>query len=100
MTDDGVRSLIERLRNAINRHDLDAFLDCFDEASESELPSSRSARSGVVTAFAETGRRTWRAFPIFAGICSTPLSRRMRPGASGGGTELASTEGGSPCRAS
>jgi hypothetical protein len=32
MTADGVRSLIEDLRSAINRHDLDAFLACFDEA--------------------------------------------------------------------
>lgn len=32
MTPDGVRSLIEDLRSAINRHALDAFLACFDEA--------------------------------------------------------------------
>jgi hypothetical protein len=33
-----VRSLIERLHGAINRHDLAAFLDCFDDAYESEQP--------------------------------------------------------------
>jgi ketosteroid isomerase-like protein len=38
MTDDGVRSLIERVRSAINRHDLDVFLECFDEDYESEQP--------------------------------------------------------------
>jgi hypothetical protein len=31
MTADGVRSLIENVRSAINRHDLDAFLVYFDE---------------------------------------------------------------------
>ena len=101
MTDDGVRSLIERVRSAINRHDLDAFLECFDQADESEHSrSSRSAPSGVVTAFAETGLRTWHVFPIFAGLCSTPVSPRMRPGASGGGAGIAPTEGGSTYSAS
>ena len=57
MTDDGVRSLIERVRNAINRHDLDAFLDCFHEAYKSEQPLDRRARSGVMTAV----RRNWSA---------------------------------------
>lgn len=33
-----VRSLIEAIRSAINGHDLDAFLACFDEAYESEQP--------------------------------------------------------------
>ena len=57
MTDDGVRSLIERVRNAINRHDLDGFLDCFHEAYESEQPLDPERSSGVVTAFAEARRR-------------------------------------------
>ena len=38
MSDDGVRSLIERVSRAINRHDLHAFLECFDEDYESEQP--------------------------------------------------------------
>ena len=38
MTDDAVRSLTERVRNAINRHDLDAFLDRFHQPYESEQP--------------------------------------------------------------
>jgi hypothetical protein len=38
MTEEGVRSLIEQVRTAINGHDLDTFLDCFDEAYESEQP--------------------------------------------------------------
>ena len=31
MTDEGVRSLVDQARTAINQHDLDAFLECFDE---------------------------------------------------------------------
>jgi hypothetical protein len=38
MTGEGVRSLIEQVRSAVNRHDLGAFLECFDEAYESEQP--------------------------------------------------------------
>jgi limonene-1,2-epoxide hydrolase len=30
--------VVERLRNAMNRHDLEAFLDCFDPAYRSEQP--------------------------------------------------------------
>jgi ketosteroid isomerase-like protein len=56
-TDDAVRSLIGQLRSAINRHDLDAFLECFDEAYESEQPldpeRSFRGREGV--------RRNWSA---------------------------------------
>ena len=39
MTDEGVRSLIEQLRTALNRHDLDTFLDSFDKVYESEQPA-------------------------------------------------------------
>ena len=57
MTADGVRSLIEDLPSAIKRHDLDAFLACFDEAYESEQPlrpeCSFRGRDGV--------RRNWSA---------------------------------------
>jgi ketosteroid isomerase-like protein len=57
VTPDGVRSLIERVRSAINRHDPDAFLACFDEAYESEQPlhpeRSFRGREGV--------RRNWSA---------------------------------------
>jgi ketosteroid isomerase-like protein len=38
MSNADVRSLIERLHTAINAHDLEAFLDCFDEAYDSEQP--------------------------------------------------------------
>ncbi len=38
MTGDGPRGVIERVRCAINAHDLEAFLDCFDEGYESEQP--------------------------------------------------------------
>jgi hypothetical protein len=31
MTDEGMRSLVDQARTAINQHDRDAFLDCFDE---------------------------------------------------------------------
>jgi ketosteroid isomerase-like protein len=30
--------ILERLRDAVNRHDLDAFLDCFDSSYRSEQP--------------------------------------------------------------
>jgi ketosteroid isomerase-like protein len=57
MTDEGTRSLIEQVRSAINAHDLDGFLDCFDEAYESEQPLRRErsfrGRQGV--------RRNWSA---------------------------------------
>jgi ketosteroid isomerase-like protein len=32
------RDAIEQLRDAVNRHDLDAFLDCFDSGYRSEQP--------------------------------------------------------------
>jgi ketosteroid isomerase-like protein len=52
-----VRSLIEQVRSAINAHDLEAFLDCFDEDYESEQPlrpeRSFRGREGV--------RRNWSA---------------------------------------
>ncbi len=38
MTDDGARSLIDQIRSAINTHDLDAFLDCFDVDYHCEQP--------------------------------------------------------------
>jgi ketosteroid isomerase-like protein len=38
LRDELVRSLIDRLRTAINEHDLEAFLDCFDEDYTSEQP--------------------------------------------------------------
>jgi ketosteroid isomerase-like protein len=57
MTDEGVRALVDQLRTAINRHDLHAFLECFDEAYESEQPlapeRSFRGREGV--------RRNWSA---------------------------------------
>jgi ketosteroid isomerase-like protein len=57
MTHDGLRSLIEQVRTAINAHDLDAFLDCFDEGYVSEQPlhpeRSFRGREGV--------RRNWSA---------------------------------------
>jgi ketosteroid isomerase-like protein len=40
MSEDLVRELIDRLREAINRHDVDAFLECFDEDYDSEQPLS------------------------------------------------------------
>ena len=39
MTDKGVRSLVDEVRTAINRHDLRAFLECFDDTYESEQPA-------------------------------------------------------------
>lgn len=57
MTDDGAQSLIEQIRSAINAHDLDAFLDRFDEDYQSEQPlhpeRSFRGREGV--------RRNWSA---------------------------------------
>ena len=100
MTDDGVRSLIERVRSAINRHDLDVFLECFDEDYESEQPlePERSFRGR------DRVRKNWWAnlvrVPDLRWDCSTPVSPRMRPGASGGGTGIAPTEGGSTYSAS
>jgi hypothetical protein len=36
MTVDDVRSLVDRVQAAINAHDLEAFLACFDETYDSE----------------------------------------------------------------
>ena len=100
MTDDGVRSLIERVRTAINRHDLDAFLECFDQAYESEQPlePERSFRGR------DRVRRNWSANPArvpdlrwdLLDACVTAHAA----GASGGGTGIAPTEGGSTYSAS
>jgi ketosteroid isomerase-like protein len=57
MTVDDVRSLIGRVQAAINAHDLEAFLACFDEAYDSKQPlrpeHSFRGREGV--------RRNWSA---------------------------------------
>ncbi len=57
MTVDGVRSLVDRVQAAINAHDLEAFLACFDETYDSEQPlrpeHSFRGREGV--------RRNWSA---------------------------------------
>ncbi len=54
MTDDDVGTLIEQVRTAINGHDLDTFLDSFDEAqSEQPLHPERSFRGS------EGVRRNW-----------------------------------------
>jgi SnoaL-like domain len=57
MTDEGVRSLVDQIRAAINQHDLDAFLERFEEAYESNQPlepeRSFRGRDGV--------RRNWSA---------------------------------------
>ena len=74
MTDDGVRSLIERVRTAINRHDLDAFLECFDQAYESEQPLEPERSFRGRDRVRRNWSANWHAFPIFAGICSTPVS--------------------------
>jgi hypothetical protein len=57
MTGDGPHRVIERVRGAINAHDLEAFLDCFDEGYESEQPlhPERSFRGR------ERVRRNWSA---------------------------------------
>ena len=49
MTADAVRSLIEDLRSAIKRHDLDAFLACFDEQG---MPVHRAERERAAAVLA------------------------------------------------
>ncbi len=89
MTVDDVRSLVDRVQAAINTHDLEAFLACFDETYDSEQPLRPEHSSTVAKACEGTGRRTSRAFPISAGTCSTPVSAPAKLGASGGGTARA-----------
>jgi hypothetical protein len=96
MTVDDVRSLIGRVQAAINAHDLEAFLACFEEAYDSRC--GRSTRSAVAKACAGTGRQTSRASQISAGTRSTRISAPTRLGASGGGTARASTGRGSIAR--
>jgi ketosteroid isomerase-like protein len=56
------REVIERLRDAQNRHDLEAFLECFDPEYESLQPvHPREAFKGR-----EQVRKNWSA--IFAGV--------------------------------
>lgn len=43
MTVDRVRSLIEEVQSAINAHNLDAFLACFNESYDSEQPAASAA---------------------------------------------------------
>ncbi len=97
MTGDGPRGVIERVRCAINAHDLEAFLDCFDEGYESEQPlhPERSFRGR------KRVRRNWSAnlarvpdlrWELLDGVSAPP------PGASGGGTEHGLTAGGSTGR--
>lgn len=40
MADDGVSVLIRRLQSAINRHDVETFVECFHEDYRSEQPLS------------------------------------------------------------
>jgi len=60
--------LVERLRQAINKHDLDAFVACFDPDCRSEQPAHPA------------GRVPW------ARASESPQRQRARNGASGTGT--------------
>jgi ketosteroid isomerase-like protein len=57
-----VSDVIERLRDAQNRHDLDAFVACFDPAYRSEQP----AHPDRAFVGSEQVRSNWAA--IFAGV--------------------------------
>jgi hypothetical protein len=71
------REAVERLHTAMNQHDLEAFLACFDPHYRSEQPRSsnprlRRSRAGRE----EPGRRCSRAYPTSTRSCS-PLRRRV-----------------------
>lgn len=58
-------SVVERMHEALNRHDLEAFLDCFDQGYQSEQPAHPNRGFGGK----EQVRKNWSAifesFPDF-----------------------------------
>ena len=98
MTVDDVRSLV--VQAAINAHDLEAFLACFDETYDSEQPlrpeHSFRGREGVRGNWSANLARVPDLRWDLLDACFGPA----KLGASGGGTARASTGRGSTSRAS
>lgn len=58
-------SIVERMREALNRHDLDAFLECFDENYQSEQPIHPNRGFGGKEQVRKNWSSMFESFPDF-----------------------------------
>lgn len=77
---------VERLHDAMNRYDLDAFLERSTRSTEVKRPSTRRDRSPGRSRSAGTGRLSSRARPISGPISSVRRSTARWSGPNGGCT--------------
>jgi hypothetical protein len=81
-------SVVERLRDAVNQHDLQALLECIDEGYRSEQPAHPN-RAAVKSRSARTGQPSSRASRTLRRSCSDTRPTGTRCGASGIGAPRA-----------
>ena len=77
--------LVEHLHNAMNQHDLEAFLTCFDPDYRSSSPLIQIEALVVESRSRRTGRPSSRAYPIFTPSCSPLPPKVTRCGPNGTG---------------
>jgi hypothetical protein len=78
-------TVLERLHAAMNRHDLEAMLECFDPDYRSEQPLHPNRGFGGKEQVHKNWSRMLDSFPDFEASCWGAPQVRERCGASGGG---------------
>jgi hypothetical protein len=56
-------SVVERMHEALNRHDLDAFLDCFDSGYQREQPAHPNRGFGTKEQVRKNSSAIFEGFP-------------------------------------
>jgi len=84
-------TVVARLRDAMNAHDLEGFLDCFHEDYKSEQPIHPDAASAVGIRFVKTGRRSSRGCQTSKPSCWVTVPAEAKSGPNGVGPARAGT---------
>jgi SnoaL-like protein len=75
--------VVERLHEAMNKHDLEAFLECFHLDYRSRQPTHPTGASAAKNRSVKTGQASSRASQTFERSCSDTQPTATRWGASG-----------------
>jgi hypothetical protein len=81
----GMLTMIKRLHTAMNQHDLEAMLECFDPEYRSEQPLHPNRGFGGKAQVRKNWSRMLDGFPDFEAQLLEHASSGERRGASGGG---------------
>ncbi len=77
--------VVERLHSAMNQHDLEAFLACFDRDYQSEQPAHPNRGFGGREQVEKNWRALFEGFPTSMPSCSPLPPRATRCGLNGTG---------------